>query len=343
MTNEELQSKTIDWLRFPLAVAVVFIHLTPGTGNSFSTLNRIDIYAIISTCGSYVLPRIAVPCFYLFSGFLFFYKIAEWNRNVYLKKVKSRFKTLLIPYILWNLIPILAYSIVNILKQDGGIWFYLNDLYNGGIKIFWNYTPLFSYTNILDQEAFMYGPVNTPLWFLRDLIVMAFLSPLIFYFVKYLKLSGIILLGIAFYTKIWFTTPGFDITAFFFFSLGAYFSIHKKNMLTEWRKGKIIWLFTALVTAILCTYYTNTELNNYLFPVFILSGTVSIVIVTAILLETKRIKAIESLSKTSFFIYAIHGDAHTGAPLRDFCYLVFVFADKYDDRRFQIGMSFQAV
>jgi len=29
MNEMELQSKTIDWLRFPLAIAVVFIHMNP--------------------------------------------------------------------------------------------------------------------------------------------------------------------------------------------------------------------------------------------------------------------------------------------------------------------------
>lgn len=38
------------------------------------------------------------------SGYLFFKNLEYWNNQEYVKKIKSRFWTLFIPYILWNLI-----------------------------------------------------------------------------------------------------------------------------------------------------------------------------------------------------------------------------------------------
>jgi len=310
-TEEELLSKTIDWLRFPLIILVVFIHMNPVVNMQaihYSSLSGSDIYCIISACVSHVFAGIAVPCFFVFSGFLFFYKLKEWNKNIYLKKIKSRVHTLIIPYLLWNLIAILAYATMKIIKLDGSVWLFFNDLMDKGVlKVFWNYYEWgSSNTNILGQIIPYYGPFDIPLWFLRDLIVSVTLSPLIYYFVKKTKLYGIVLLGILYYTRIWFITPGFSITAFFFFSMGAYFSIHGKNMIIELRKYRICWLLVALITIIISTYFDGSKTNDYIFPVYVLSGVITIINAASFLLEREYIRVVDTLSKASFFIYAIH-------------------------------------
>lgn len=77
-TNEwsKLQSSTIDILRFPLALAVIFIHLNPQTINipdaKFLILSEDGIYNILAISISNVLALTAVPTFFLISGFLFF-------------------------------------------------------------------------------------------------------------------------------------------------------------------------------------------------------------------------------------------------------------------------------
>ena len=65
----ELQSKTIDWLRFPLSVAVVYIHMCPIVDMKtidYLSITGNDIYSIIATLISETLARIAVPCFFMF-------------------------------------------------------------------------------------------------------------------------------------------------------------------------------------------------------------------------------------------------------------------------------------
>ena len=74
----ELESATIDWLRFPLAVAVVYIH---NFGSSVFDLKSIysnptsaeSIYNFIRIFISNIGTHFAVPTFFMFSGFLFFY------------------------------------------------------------------------------------------------------------------------------------------------------------------------------------------------------------------------------------------------------------------------------
>ena len=93
--NEELQSKTISFLRFPLIVGVVFIH------SMFKSVifNGVDVmqtgsfpfYTTIAYLFSEILARIAVPLFFFISGFLFFYK-TPFNTHFYIQKFQ-RFLT----------------------------------------------------------------------------------------------------------------------------------------------------------------------------------------------------------------------------------------------------------
>ncbi len=48
--------------------------------------------------------RIAVPCFFLISGYLFFKKLEDWNLDMWKGKMVRRVHSLLIPYVLWNIL-----------------------------------------------------------------------------------------------------------------------------------------------------------------------------------------------------------------------------------------------
>lgn len=109
MTHDVLLSKTISYLRFPLTVGVVFIHfdLSQGLDIAGAThgLNNPNWYYFIINLISGTLATIGVPLFFLISGFLFFYR-RDFDETVYKQKLKSRFMTLFIPYVLWNMIAI---------------------------------------------------------------------------------------------------------------------------------------------------------------------------------------------------------------------------------------------
>ena len=118
MTNEELLNKTISFLRFPLTVGVVFIHFNLAEhgftihGVTYG-LDHPAWYDFLINFFSEVLPQIGVPLFFIISGFLFFYRV-DFDSNVYQKKLRKRVRTLLIPYLLWNLIAILVHAMYQI-------------------------------------------------------------------------------------------------------------------------------------------------------------------------------------------------------------------------------------
>ena len=103
MNNKEklqstLQSDVISFLRFPLIIGIVLIHIYINT-------QQVEIHPYYSATRhilSDIIARIAVPIFFLFSGFLFFYQTGNFNKDIYTTKLKKRFKTLLVPYLFWN-------------------------------------------------------------------------------------------------------------------------------------------------------------------------------------------------------------------------------------------------
>lgn len=139
MTNDELLSKTISWLRFPLIVGVVFIHFNFIADEEITirgveyTINSPQWLTYFITFCSSVLPRISVPLFFFMSGFLFFYR-TEFNAESYKKKLKSRSRSLLIPYILWNTI-FLLHTLSILVKQM------LPSVFPRANKIITNATP----------------------------------------------------------------------------------------------------------------------------------------------------------------------------------------------------------
>lgn len=321
LSNNEILSNTIDWLRFPLMVAVVFVHMNPKIDMQlvdFSNFKSIDFYHIIATLGSHMIADLAVPTFFLISGFLYFFRTEKWTTDLYLHKTKKRFKTLIIPYLMWNIINITTMLALEMVRLRGDIMPFLSEIFSNGIhKVFWNYYEWdLDKTNLLGWPIPKFGPINLPLWFLRDLIVIIILSPLIHFLITNFKKFGLITLCIAFYTKIWIITPGFNITGIFFFSLGAYFSINHKNIVSEFKKHNKLILSIAGIFMLLSTYFDGKLINEYLHPIFVVSGSISLINLTAFFIEKGSLTVRPILSKASFFIYVTHTVAILGYSKR---------------------------
>lgn len=101
-------SGIIDFLRFPMACAVVLLH-TPGqytnwSNYTFRDLRYFSLYDHISLISN-IICQIAVPIFFLISGYLFYDK----NKR-YLQKLNKRTKNCFgsVFYMEWSCFPIIA-------------------------------------------------------------------------------------------------------------------------------------------------------------------------------------------------------------------------------------------
>lgn len=294
------QFQVFDRVRFPLAVLVIFIHMVPITESVFTLkaplLSWHGIYNLLGIIISNGIARAAVPTFFIISGYLFFVNFRDWNWEIYRRKISSRIKSLCVPYLFWNILPwflFLLCAIGGVLfhkKPWSSVYEYISE---HGLRFLWN-----------GNEG---GPINLPLWFLRDLICVTILTPLIYYFIKYLKVWSILFLIIAYICRVGLPCPGFGITAIFFFSLGAFFAIHGIDILNMLRKSIFITIPTAIVSfsVIICSVFVDDIFISLASVAFTLS------IVPLLYLNTtpppKHLLAYnKSLASSCLFIYAAH-------------------------------------
>lgn len=73
ITGGYLQSRTVDRLRLPLTVMVVFIHSFFSYPVGDASYIGLMIYECVRIFFSHVVSHIAVPVFFLVSGYYFFY------------------------------------------------------------------------------------------------------------------------------------------------------------------------------------------------------------------------------------------------------------------------------
>lgn len=322
---DELQSKTINVLRFVLSVAVVYAHFlgTPidPAKLDYSMLSGADIFGLVRLFISFTLSAVLVPMFYLFSGYYFFYKLKEWNLSVYAKKVKSRFQTLLIPFFIWNLIALLVFR---------------KDVFSGGfdiviaLKALWALYPMPSY-HVFTGSYNLWAPVDMPLWFLRDLFIVSVFSPILYLAIKYLKVFALIILFYLYYTNTWYHLPGLNINSFFYFGLGAYFALNNLNFITASRKVKISSVLLAAIMLIIGAYYTFSKELILFFPFMFLVQMLAAFNIFSYLIEKQNFRISQLLINASFFIYATH------------MILILVKSQEYFRRIIPVNNTFTAV
>lgn len=248
LTKDSNLSKTIGLLRFPMAVLIVLKH----SSFEYEMVNGISIFehldAKVYHHLDYLFARnicdIAVPLFFVISGYLFFINFNVLSFDRYISKLKTRCKTILIPYVIWNFLILLLYILVqniapamnsgrNKLVEDYTISDYLMS--------FWS----MRYINV----GGMSGPINTPLWFIRDLMVMFVLSPIFFLIIKYTKYFVVIMILCLYVSGIWVGIPGFETVSIAFFMLGAYLGMNKIDF--SFYTRKVLWQMAVIYFSII--------------------------------------------------------------------------------------------
>lgn len=302
MDNKLLQSQAITFLRFPLIVGVVFLHSYGSTFNlqGFSIEQDVSypIFENLTYYISQVLARVAVPLFFFTSGFLFFFNLSNWNIQVYISKLKKRFRSLFIPYVFWISLALLLFFVAQNIPFTAKFFTGKNlPIADYSLKDFLG--AFWSASDEGSRYPFLY-----PFWFIRDLIVIIILSPVVYAIIRYLKLVGIIILF-----SLWFfhtySVTGLSLSCSFFFSLGAYFSINKLNIVDYAYKFKYISLLYPILTiADLITYHS--EFNYLIHNLGIVLGIFFLFYVVAVGIKKEKLSISYFLSGASFFVFATH-------------------------------------
>jgi len=284
-------------LSFVLIIMVVFLH-----SYSISSTNSVSEKLATRGYNSFLqhflseeITRIAVPLFFLISGFLFFFNL-KGTKEEFLVKFKKRTKSLLVPYLFWSSIWILIYFCFQAFPQT---------------QAFFAGKPVrdFSISEFLNTLFIL--PIPFQLWFLRDLIILVLISPLLYLLIKNFKYLPFLVLLLGWYLNInyYFVVN----EALLFFTAGASVSLIKNKILELDFRAKdasfiFLWFGIALTATILdYTNFENLIIQNILHKTGILVGITAIWILYD-LLTNKNIEKdkVSEIYSFSFFIFVFH-------------------------------------
>lgn len=283
--SSNYQYDVIRQLRFPMIVLVTYAHSYGSVADGFFLLSSDwNTYEFLKLLISQTLAKVAVPVFFIISGYLFFANVKEWNLSVYKEKMFRRVKTLLIPYLIWNLLMAIK------LKSFSWSLFWVY-WFPAGIQIDW-----------LGNEQLMTAPANMPLWFLRDLIIVSLLTPIIYIGIRRFGFWLLGLITILYLSGICAFIPGLSAYAISFFTFGAVLSVRGLNLVeTMARFEKAAYLLSiALAAAMLFSYHT--PVFSSLMLAFRITGAISVFCLASHL----PCKVLSPLSGSAYFIYLAH-------------------------------------
>jgi peptidoglycan/LPS O-acetylase OafA/YrhL len=222
-------SRRIDVLRIILIGLIVLAHgglglLTPESPPP-GPLTRLVLDAL-----NLRLDSVAVPLFFTISGFLFLRK-ADLSVSAYAEVLRRKCLSLAIPYVLFNLVVMAYFYFLGSIFLVGSWGFVLKEGF---------FAKLFGLGTM---------PINSPLWFLRDLLVVFLFSPVLLAFFKYAPRAGLVLLGLA-----WLAGSANPYSYFgecFFFYLGGYAARSRLSLAgVSWWQHAGFWSLIGL-TAVL--------------------------------------------------------------------------------------------
>ena len=245
-----------------------------------------QIAIVLETMSTFftMMGHLAVPTFFVISGYLFYRNISK-VLDIFVK-IKKRLKTLLVPYLLWNMIFVLFFwiilhsSLANYMHMPNSLQTYQEII-----------------IAIVDSKF-------TPLWFVKNLIIYVMLSPLLYLIAKkvYILFALIIVSIIYVYNN----------TAIDYFSFVYWLPIYllgilmtkpffKKYFESDEDHGNLYWV-TYLVLFVILLYigikYNYLYLYRLLAPLFVWKLSSNILLK----LHIKK----KSYWKYSFFIYCTH-------------------------------------
>ena len=282
-------SKSIEALRFPLILFIICLHCYTSTSY---VVRGHDIYFRLIYPLSLWIGETGVPAFFFISGLLLFY-----SKKTYGQKLKSRVKTLLIPYLFFNGLLLCVYLCLMFMGKPAVILG--KDLTDYSLidylRVFWDRG---------DWNQGNGAPLLCPFWYIRNLMALVVLSPALYYIIKYTKLLFPLIVGI-----FWINAhhSAYLLQSLTLFSLGAYFPICDKSPIEMFEKYKAFFICTFFILATMDYLHLFVDVP-FALPFHRLSLVANTLFLIGFLGEYLYRHHIYSsfLSKSAFFVFCIH-------------------------------------
>lgn len=294
MKISRYNSQKIKVLSFMAILMVLFIHAV------FHEAKEFPISAYVQEfCAFSGLSIVANPLFFCISGFLFFTGMTEVSECY--PKIKKRVKTLLVPYIIWNVIFVLWYVVLGIVP---GISQYINSNLVDNIC---SNGPLIALYNLFIV------PAGFQLWFLRDLMMYIVLSPVIYLVIQRLRFFGLLILFIFGSLGLVYFPPEIKFWGAFFFTLGGYIALLKPSEVLQIKISPamavccfVIYILNAIVRPLNIISLAGTDMVVELCALIAIWRLYDVVVKDE---KGKLVSFFAFCGSYSFFIYLFHEPA----------------------------------
>ncbi|MBQ3245436.1 MAG: acyltransferase family protein [Bacteroidales bacterium] len=317
--NDKIISQCISALRLPLSIAVVVFHSLSINGkqlfgDSFNCSDYSLLSDIISINGAFLADMI-VPVFFWISGYLFYNWKDSFSLALYKNKLQSRIHTLFIPYIIWNLLAIFAICIKELpifqsmVNCPGA---QLNFSLHSILSCFWAYDGSLNISDgslandvlLVSQTPY---PVNTALWYCRDLMLVILITPLLIWAIRKMKSVLISFLAVI-YGISWFSGLNFQVvqfcTAVFFFAWGAYSRMDSSRFD---KQSGIMSIFLSVFLSLVYLYLTKSDFMIFARIVKVINTIIVVYACFALAkLYVSKCDVNGSLSGLAVFIFMSH-------------------------------------
>ena len=279
-----------------MIVAVVAIHSNISIHNP-ELENRTLFYYLLKLTSN--LIWVSVPIFFFISGLLFF-KEGTFSKSLYIHKLKSRLYTLLIPYILWNILYFLIVLLLQLANPNFQLLLHksISDFnWQDYLWVFWDISQITHLPD--DQETCLVGVF----WFLQCLFTLCIISPLIYLLLKYTRHFFILLPLLLLFSDYEFSMTGINNVSIIYFCLGAYISLMKIDFFNYLKCIPLGLSVVLILTFVVLISYTDNNqllsLNQLILQTAVLSLFVSLV-------DKYGICFSSSILSSTFYIFAVH-------------------------------------
>lgn len=231
-----------------------------------------------------------MPAFFLFSGYYFFYKGQDYlDIKTYGKMIKQKTISLFLPYLIWATLPfLLKYAIIQWLPSVASLV--------PALEV--PALPEFFY------QAFWRNLYNYPLWYLRDLIVLTCIFPLIYLLAKRVPLVlvpifALCLLGV---NSLIYTG------SIFYFLLGAVCGTRHIDLLACIKPYSILIYIIAVLGTLLLPFTVSWDYHKVMTILYVpfLLGAMLLSMSYVVKKYPTTAEKLQALSPSVFFIYAVH-------------------------------------
>ena len=230
------------------------------------------------------ITRLCVPLFFVISGY-FFFKNYDGSIQAYYIKLKSRYKTILIPYLFWCL-----------------FWFAIYNLFS-------QFQHLDSFPLALIDS--IVNPIPFQLWFLQDLMVLIVFSPLLYFLINKIKQSYLFIILIMIYLLDFSIRSHIDSVVFFLLGASLFLSGNKWFLKQNFKINIYAYIILSLVFVFLEMYSLSVN-HTFIFLIHKISVIIGVWTILCLIFDVdmNHLSFKLLLNKLSpgylFFLFASH-------------------------------------